>query len=65
MSPTKVLTLSFLLGLLDSLVLLTWERRRGPSAKSDDVLAMLEEETEALVASGYAPVLQREPMGDE
>ena len=50
---------------LYSLVLLKWERRRGPSAKSDDVLAMLEEETEALVASGYAPVLQREPMGDE
>ena len=43
---------------LYSLVLLKWERRRGASAKSDDVLAMLEEETEALIHAGYRPVLQ-------
>ena len=50
---------------LYSLVLLKWERRRGASAKSDDVLAMLEEETEALVAAGYRPILQGELHADE
>jgi len=50
---------------LYALVLLKWERRRGASAKSDDVLAMLEEETEALVQSGYQPILQGEPHADE
>ena len=50
---------------LYSLVLLKWERRQGASAKSDDVLAMLEEETEALVAAGYKPILQGELHADE
>ena len=49
---------------LYALVLLKWERAKGPSAKSDDVLAMLEEETQALVQAGYAPVLQGEPQAD-
>ena len=35
------------------LAVLKHERRRGASAKSDDVIAMLEEETEALVSAHY------------
>ena len=50
---------------LYSLVLLKWERRQGASAKSDDVLAMLEEETEALIQAGYGPILQGEPTADD
>ena len=46
---------------LYSLVLLKWEQRKGASAKSDDVLAMLDEETEALVRAGYRPVFDGEP----
>ena len=38
---------------LYSLAMLKWERRRGATAKSDDILSMLEEETEALIANGY------------
>ena len=37
----------------DALAVLKHERRRGASAKSDDVIAMLEEETEALVSAHY------------
>jgi hypothetical protein len=50
---------------LYALALLKWERRKGASAKSDDVLAMLEEETEALIQAGYAPVLHAEPHADD
>ena len=46
---------------LYSLVLLKWERRKGASAKSDDVLAMLDEETDALVRAGYRPIFDGEP----
>jgi hypothetical protein len=38
---------------LYALAVLKYERRRGASAKSDDVVAMLEEETEALVRANY------------
>lgn len=44
---------------LYSLVLLKFERRRGSTAKSDDVLAMLDEETEALVRAKYQPPFHR------
>lgn len=40
---------------LYSLALLKAERRAGATAKSDALLAMLDEETEALIASGYLP----------
>ena len=40
---------------LYALAILKHERRRGASAKSDDVIAMLEEETEALVSAHYQP----------
>jgi len=38
---------------LYALAVLKYERRRGATAKSDDVIAMLEEETEALVRARY------------
>lgn len=41
---------------LYALAVLKYERRRGASAKSDDVVAMLEEETEALVRANYQAV---------
>ena len=44
---------------LYSLVLLKFERRRGATAKSDDVLAMLDEETEALIKARYQPPFAR------
>ena len=49
---------------LYSLVLLKFERRRGATAKSDDVIAMLEEETEALVHARYRPVAVDDPSDD-
>ena len=45
---------------LYSLVLLKFERRRGATAKSDDVLAMLDEETEALVRARYQPPFEKD-----
>ena len=45
---------------LYSLVLLKFERRRGATAKSDDVLAMLDEETEALVRARYQAPFARD-----
>ena len=45
---------------LFSLVLLKFERRRGATAKSDDVLAMLDEETEALVRARYQPPFEKD-----
>uniref|UniRef100_A0A7S3B1H2 Uncharacterized protein n=1 Tax=Haptolina ericina TaxID=156174 RepID=A0A7S3B1H2_9EUKA len=38
---------------LYSMALLKHERRRGSTPKSDDVIGMLEEETEALIKKGY------------
>ena len=38
---------------LYALAILKYEKRRGASAKSDDVIAMLEEETENLVQANY------------
>ena len=46
---------------LYSLVLLKYERRRGATAKSDDVLAMLDEETEALVQARFQPAFYYGP----
>ena len=49
---------------LYSLMLLKFERRRGATAKSDDVIAMLEEETEALVHARYRHVAAHETSDD-
>ena len=46
---------------LYSLVLLKHERRKGATAKSDDVLAMLDEETEALVQARFQPAFYYAP----
>ena len=50
---------------LYSLAMLKHEQQRGASSKSDEVIGLLEEEAEALVAAHYRTAVDKESEGED